>query len=311
MSTKEKVRQIGRDVVNDIVNNNQFQVYQARIKATQFRITILNESHAKEAEEILAYAFSKGGGNYEVIKDLNISDMLPITRKWVKNGIENGLCFVLLDKDNKVAFVGLYEVFGYDMNVDSSLKLSKNGELRRQIRKAFEDQDPVWQNFTDLLSNNRIKYGEILSPIWASRSDYQGHPSLSTLGATFAGLQLRYLYNKGVLKYFVGDATHWKTIAICDYQMKESRKKYGTDKYYYKSSTFDVNKYVKENIKDYEKDFVIDDKVARIMCMYVQDFDVAEVRNITWKDQLNEMISAKEVTTNSKMYNNSNARSKL
>eukprot|EP01084_Bolivina_argentea_P155786 271475_1 len=303
LDLKKSAINSAKNAFDEIVTHKQFIQLKDKIKANQFRIEILNRHHSEECYPILTHAFSKGGGNYEVIKNLNPEDMLPIAKSWVDIGINNGLSFVLMDQNNKVAFIGINEVIGYDENTSINLKLNKNGKLRRQLRHEFEKNDPFWQQLMKLNSNNKLQYGYAMAPIGASRPDLQGHISLSTLGMRYWGLFIRNMYNKGFVKYFVGDATHWKTIAFTEYAIKMGQQKYGNE-YYYKSSEFDVNKYIK-NVAKNKNDFVYNPKIDRKMNMYVMNMSVPKSKYVTWEQELNEAIQNAEFTSNNQIYEQS------
>jgi len=284
------------------LSEKMFQELQSGIKANQFRIEMLNARHSQQCVEILAHAFSRGGGNYEVINNLDIEDMRPIARSWIDLGIRNGLSFVLLDEDNNVAFVGINEVIGYDENtsVDLTKVLSKNGRLRMLLRHEFERNDPFWQKLMRWKRENKLKYGSAMCGIGASRPDLQGHVSLSTLALRFWGLFLRNLYNQDILKYYVSDATHWKTIALQEYGMKEARKVHGAE-FMWKSSSFDVNEFVKAAAN--KEDFVYNPKVQRKMNMYVTDFEKGA--QLTWKQELQRAVENKQFVSNATVYEKS------
>eukprot|EP01084_Bolivina_argentea_P115396 205216_1 len=289
-SEVQRVLNIGKEVYTEIIQNEKFQKFKNDMGAAEFRIEILNKSHVDESIQILSHAFSVGGGNYEIIKNLSSDDMLPIANGWVDIALKNGLCLVAIEnKNNKVCFVGINEVIGFDENVSSKLKLSKRGNLRRIIRNAYEGEDPVWQRLILLRKENALKYGEAMAGISASRADFRGHKSLTKFTFLYWGLWQRNMFNKGVLKYYMGDCTHPTTIAYNNYVAKITSLKYGT-KFYCQTSEFDANKYVQTHF-DNQQDFVIDDKIPRKMCMYLMDFNVPLSRNGHWTEQLNNQIA--------------------
>ena len=102
---------------------------------------------------------------------------------------------------------------------------------------------------------------------------------------------MKNLADKGILKYFISDTTHTKTINIAEVGMKLMQQKYGK-KCYYKSSEFNVNEYIK-NV-DNKNDFIYDPNIDRKMCMYIIDFTVAKVKMETWNTFLNMTFQYKK-----------------
>ena len=138
--------------------------------------------------------------------------MIPIAEAWLDIAERSGLSFVLLDQHG-VAFIGINDVVGWDENVASSLKLNRNGCLRRQIRNAFEKNDPMWQRMMALRSRNELIYGSAMSGISATRRDLQGRAAAWSLGILFWGLWLHLMAQRSPLTFYLSDCTHYKTIA--------------------------------------------------------------------------------------------------
>ena len=130
-----------------------------------------------------------------------------------------------------------------------------------------------------------------MAGVSAARRNIQGQTSAFSFGVSlFWQVMTRYLYNKDILKYYISDCTHWKTIANTGKWINLANLKYG-DKFYIHSSTFDVNEYVQT--LDNKQDFMIDPNIERLMCMYLMDFSVPKSRNVSWKSEMNTYITHK------------------
>ena len=217
-----------------------FREFKRKLKASHYEIEILNELHFDAAVDILATAFSSGGGNYEVIEGLNKADMEPFARCWVASGVDNGCSLVVTDSlTGKVAYVQVNEVVGYDENSPLDLKLSANGKRRQTLRREFERNDPFWRKLTKQKDRGGLVYGSVMAPVGGKREDLVGRDSSMTLGLQYCGLWQMAMYHRGVLAYFISDATHWKTIELCKRSLKVTTSQFG-ERYYRPSSEFDV-----------------------------------------------------------------------
>merc|ERR1712192_188483 len=227
-ATREQVKQIAAEVHTEIINHKQFHEFKRNLNASHYEIEILNTSHFEAAVDILATAFSSGGGNYEVIKGLNKADMEPFARSWVASAVGHGLSLVVVETlTGKVAYVQLNEVVGYDENAPLDLNLSANGKRRQRLRRKFERNDPFWCNVLKQKERGSLAYGSVLAPIGGKNADLLGQGPSATLGLQYDGLWLLGMYRRGVLAYFIADATHWKMIELLKRSLKVKASQFG------------------------------------------------------------------------------------
>ena len=206
------------------------------------------------------------GGNYEVIKNLCKADLMPFATSWVETAISNGLGFVVIDSlTGRVAYAHVNEVVGYEENAPSGLKLTRNGQLRQTLRREFERNDPFWRKVMKQNEQRKLAYGSVMAAVGGKNADLTGpHSSSITLGLQYSGLWIVAMSSTGVLDCFVSDVTHWKTIEMSTRALKINVEQFG-DRYYLKSSEFDVNAYIEGLDDGDKKNFVYDPNVERKM----------------------------------------------